>query len=383
MHTIALLAEQAAPPTSEPAGGALRFLLENPFAIGLVLVFLVALIGAFIAARKRDRCLKVLCGFPVTLSEQSGRQVWGILKVFSHGVELVYETPLDAPPKRSFLMYEGELGRLLALCRFSDRLGDADGRRRRRQVRRLAHPSPAGRAARWARNIVNTFRDAIVKAMGMTVQQATQAAPSPALAAQGGQINAIGTLLIGETANAYEPMIEQYLSRPVILEVVNPADPEKRVAEYHGTLGEYSAQFVMLVDVRRRFTRHVPMDASVRRLLEDTVEVRADGQTVHIRNSAAVPVVVEGVTAAGLCHDIGTRVAPGETTEVAVPAAAWSTPAAPPAEAEGEAPAAAPAEAPTVTLAWERTFDLIVPRSVGIIRHASEAAETPSASPGG
>jgi len=380
MHAIAILAEQAAPPTSAPAGGVLRFLLENPLAIGLALVFLAALIGAFIAARKRDRCLKALDGYPVTLSEQSGRQVWGRLKVFSHGVELVYETPFDTPAKRSFLMYEGELGRLLAICRFTDRLGGADGRRRRRRVRRLAHPSLAGRAGRWARNIVNTFRDAIVKAMGMTVQQAARTSPSAALAAQGGQINAIGTLLIGETANAYEPMIEQYLSRPVILEVVNPADPEKHVAEYHGTLGEYSAQFVLLVDVRRRFTQHVPMDASVHRLLEDAVEVRADGQTVHVANSAAVAVVVEGVTAAGLRHDISTRVAPGESAAIALPEEVTTAPP-PPAAPAGEPAEAAPPEAPTVTLAWERTFDLIVPRSVGIIRHASEAAETRSASP--
>ncbi len=367
MHTFALLAEQA-PAAAEGTHPALRFLLENPFAVGLVLVFLVAIVGAFIAARKRDRCLKTFRAFPVTLSEQSGRQVWGRLKVFSHGLELLYETPFDTPAKRSFLMYEGDLGRLLSIGRFADRLSGADGRRRRRQVRRLVHPSPAGRAARWARNIVNTFRDAIVKAMGMTVQQAAQGSPNPALAAQGGQINAIGTLLIGETANAYEPMIEQYLSRPVILEVTHPADPDTGKTEYHGRLGEYSAQFVMLVDVRRRFTRHVPMDAQVRRLLEDTVEVRAGPDAIHVTNLAGVPVTVEGVTAGGACHAVNRTVAAGASADVPVPEAARAVPPPPP-EAE-----TAPPPPPTVTLAWERTFDLVVPRAVGIIRHASDEA---------
>ncbi|MFO8014999.1 MAG: hypothetical protein R6X20_17055 [Phycisphaerae bacterium] len=366
MRAIVLLAEQAAP-AADGAHPALRFLLENPFAVGLVVLFLAAAIGAFIAARKRDRCLKIFRGFHVTLSEQSGRQVWGVLKVFSRGVELVYETPFDSPAKRSFLMYEGDLGRLLAIHRFADRLDEADGRRRRRQVRRLAHPSLVGRTARWARNVVNTFRDAIVKAMGMTVQQAAQAAPSPTLAAQGGQINAIGTLLIGETANAYEPMIEQYLSRPVILEVVNPADPEKRVAEYHGGLAEYSAQFVMLVDVRRRFTQDVPLDGAAHRLVEDTVAVRTEGHTLHVANGAVVPVAVESVTAGGARDEVGTTVAPGEEISVALAGEAAAPDAA---ASEGDA------TRPTVRLAWERTFDLVVPRSVGIVRHASEEARS-------
>jgi len=371
MHGIAILAEQAAPAATDGAHPAVRFLLENPLAVGLLVVFVAAAIGAFVAVRKRDRCLKAFRGFPVTLSEQSGRQVWGRLKVFSRGVELEYETPFDAPAKRSFLMYEGDLGRLLALHRFADRLGEADRRRRHQQVRRLIHPSPASRAARWARNVVNTFRDAIVKAMGMTVQQAVQASPNPTLAAQGGQINAIGTLLIGETANAYEPMIEQYLSRPVILEVVNPADPEKRVAEYHGCLGEYSAQFVLLIDVRRRFTQDVPLDGDLHRMMEDTVESRIDGQTLHVANGAAVPVVVESVTAGGTCQEIGTTVGPGETAEVALPAETAAGPDA----AKGEGGKTA-APAPAVRLAWERTFDLVVPRSIGIVRHASEVRET-------
>ena len=376
MRAIALLAEQAAPAAADEMHPALRLLLENPFTIGLLVLFLVAMVAAFIAARKRDRCLKRLGGYPVTVAEQSGRQAWGVLKVFSPGVELVYETPFDAPPKRSFLIYEGELGRLLAIHRFADRLGAEDRRRRQRQVQRLVHPSPASRAARWARNVVNTFRDALVKAMGMTVQQAAQT--SPTLAAQGGQINAIGTLLVGETANAYEPMIEQYLTRPVILEATSPADPDKRKTEYHGYLGEYSAQFVLLVDVRRRFTQDVPLEGDVHRLLEDTVEVRADGQTVHLANGAAVPVVVEGVTAGGTWHEVGTTVGPGEGAAVAVPAAAGAA-----TQDEAESGADAPSPAPTVRLAWERTFDLVVPRSVGIIRHASEAADTRSASPRG
>ncbi|HUU91766.1 MAG TPA: hypothetical protein VM238_11240 [Phycisphaerae bacterium] len=357
MHLV-ILAEQAAAPgpikeAEKEVGGVVEFILANPFALALTFVFLVALIGAFVAARKRDRCLRKFKNHHVTLVEQAGRRIWGLLKVFSKGLELVYESPFEEPSKNSFLIYETELARILAIYRFVDRLDETGRRRRERQARKLADPPLPTRIARWARNIVNTFRDAIVSAMGMSVQQAAKASPSPALQTQGGQINAIGSMLVGETANAYEPMIEQYIGRPVILEVVNPADPDKRVVEYHGYLGEYSAQFVLLVDVRDRFHETVPLGGAGT-FLEGALEVRAEKDAVRVENRSAVQVVVEGVRAGGVCHDTDTRIEPGERGEVAVP------------------PEVAEAEGAVVAVSWEREFDLIVPRSVGVIRHASE-----------
>ncbi|KPK44842.1 MAG: hypothetical protein AMK72_11610, partial [Planctomycetes bacterium SM23_25] len=186
---LLILAEQAAAPShgAGEARGILDFVLESPFALALTLVFLVALVGAFVAARKRDRCLKKFKKHLVTIREQAGRRIWGRLKVFSKGLELVYESPFEEPSKKSFLIYEAELGKILAIHRFVDRLDAAARRRRERQARRLADPHLGTRIARGARNIVNTFRDAIVSAMGMSLQQAAKASPSPVLAAQGGQ----------------------------------------------------------------------------------------------------------------------------------------------------------------------------------------------------
>jgi hypothetical protein len=359
MNTLAMLVAEAAPAAAgDKVAGWLTFLLDNPFALALTLVFLVAVIGAFIAARKRDRCLKKFRKSPVTIEEQGGRRLWGFLRVFSKGMELVYETPFDRPAKRSFLIYEGEYGRLLAIYRFLGRMSEKDRRRRRRR----AHPPFYSRLGRWIRNILNTFRDAIVGAMGMTVQQAARAAPNPVLQAQGGQINAIGALLVGETANAYEPMIEQYINAPVILELVNPADPQKRIVEYHGSLGEYSAQFILLYDVRRTFQERTPLDGQEHRFLEDKVVVRYDQGRLLVENGSAVAIKVEAVEVGGNRQAVETAVPPGESAEVALPAEA---PAA--GTQHGNLPCWVPAAA---VLAWERTFDLIVPRSCGIVRHA-------------
>jgi len=254
LHILLLAAPVEA--AEKEMSGVLKFLLENPFAIGLTLLFLAAVVGAFIAARQRDRCLKRFRHFPVTIEEQSGRRIWGRLKVFSKGLELEFEAA-DAggaageAAKKSFLVYEPEVGRILAIRRYADGLSGRDAARRRRQAERLADPPLTSRLWRWMRNIVNTFRDAIVQALGMSVQQASKASPGALWATGGTQIAGIGATIVGASANAYEPMLEQYIGKPVILELVNPADAENRAVEYHGYLGEYSAQFVLLVDVRR------------------------------------------------------------------------------------------------------------------------------------
>lgn len=351
-----ILAEQAGPITEAERGvsGIMRFILGNPLALGLTFVFLVAVIGAFIAARKRDRCLKRFREFTVTLREQGGRTIWGRLKVFSKGMELVFETPYDRPAKRSFLIYEAEFGRLLMLYRFADRLSEREVRRRRRQVTRLAEPPLPSRAGRWGRNIINTFRDAVIQALGMTVQQAAKVTPNPALQSQGGQVNAIGSLLIGETANAYEPIIEQYIGDPVILEVMNPADPAKAVVEYHGHLGEYSAQFILLVGVRRRFQEEAPLDGTASPFIESLLRVGREGDTIVIENRSAVPAILEGIHVGDVCHEVNQTVAPGETARVPLPAGM---------------------EGARAAVSFEREFDLVVPRACGIVRHASAVRE--------
>ncbi len=390
--TWTLLAADA--PAPAPAAEAARhplvqFVMDNPFLLAVVFVFLVALVGAFIAARKRDRCLKRFRGYPVTLLEQAGRTIWGRLRVFPKGVELLFDgggdealpesgpatdraAPDDeaaGPPKHSFLIYEGDLGKLLAAHRFVDRLDDDTARRRARQVRRLARPGPLARLARMLRNVVNTLRDAFVQAFSMSVQQASKTTANPVLQAQGGQVNAIGSMLIGETANAYEPMLEQYIGDPVVLELVSPADPEKRVVEYHGYLGEYSAQFLLLVDVRRRFQEKAPLaGGQTTRLLEGTVIVQARTGEVVVENHAAVEVTLEGLHRGAVCTVVNRTIAPGETAAVPFPNAAEAT-AAPAEDAEGS-----DAEGLVAALSVTRQFDLIVPRACGLVRHASAAA---------
>ena len=357
MNYLAMLAETVPidklHAAGEQAGGFLKFLLENPLGFTLAVVLVAAIIGAFVAARKLDRCLKRFRDYSVTIRRQDGGTLWGRIRIFSNGIELLYEQPALAGAKRSVLLYEAELGRIAAIYRFLDRLAIGERARRDRQVRVLVHLRVSSRLWRGLANVFNTFRDALGQAFAATLQQVTRTvAPPAATAAAAAPISSLGTTLAGSISNAYEPMLEQHLARPVIVELVNPAAPEKPPAAYSGLLGLYSDKYILLIDVRQRFTEEAPLGGAETRLIEGAVGVREDGGRLVVENGSAVTVTIEAITASGGRHEIAAAVPAGESGDVPLPDGAT-------------------AESATAVLSYERSFDLIVPRAWGAVRHGA------------
>jgi len=351
MNAFALLAEEAGAVARAEGqiSGVLKFILDNPFALALTLIFVVAIIGAFVAARKRDRCLKKFRDYPVTICRQDGRTLWGRLRVFSKGLELVYAHSPEEPRKRSFLIYEAELAGILALYRFLDRLDARETAWRARQAMLLARMKLPYRTWRGLRNLVNTFRDAIVQALGLTMQQASKVASNPVLSVGQAPIATLGATLA--SGYAYEPMLEQYIGQPVFLDVANPAEAGRPPVEYRGTLGEYSDKYVLLLGVSHRFTERLALGGPEGSYLEDRVRVRPAAGQLVIENRSPAVVRVDAVEAESGRREIDEAIPPGETAEVTLPGGLG-------------------AEGATALLSYERTFDVIVPRSCGAVRHA-------------
>lgn len=353
MNTLAMVAaEGQMEAAGEGVAGWFHFILANPLAFAILLIFTVAIIGAFVAARKRDRCLKKFRGYPVTVRFQNGKTAWGRLRVFSKGLELRYDAAAAPANKRTYLLYEPELGNLLALYRFLDRLEGAEASRRARQVRLFARSPLVGRLWRGMRNVINTFRDAGVQALGLTLQQAAKAMPAPLPPGAPTPASSLGAVLGAGAGRAYEPMLEQYVGLPVALELVNPADAQAPPTDCFGTLGEYSDKYVLLVSVRQRFAERFALEAGEARFLEGTLRVRAGEGRLLIENASAVTVTVDAVQAEETRREINQAVPPGETAEVEIPS-----------DVRGDGA--------QVTLSFERSFDAILPRACGTVRHAA------------
>src|SRR5436190_11835723 len=78
----------------------------------LLFIFLTAIITAVATKWARDKCLKFFDEYHVTLERTRGQTIWGKLKVFSSGIEIVYDHPftdVHGRKKSSFMIYQQEL----------------------------------------------------------------------------------------------------------------------------------------------------------------------------------------------------------------------------------------------------------------------------------
>src|SRR5688572_6383213 len=227
---------------------------EAVFYLTLLFIFLTAIITAVATKWARDTCLKFFRGYHVTLERNRGQTMWGRLKVFSAGIEVMYDHPYVDPrgrQKSSHMIYQQELEpQVLSVIRYHENLSDTDKANRVAQVHRTFNPRYFRRLWRTFRNFVNTLRDAFNAAIGAAVSQFQRANPASAvLSTQAGAVTNIGQTLLGRFANAYEPLLEQYIGHPVILEVMDPINPNNSVQEYPGYLADYTQQFIAVFNV--------------------------------------------------------------------------------------------------------------------------------------
>ncbi len=249
--TEALLAE------STTAARWWQVLLDNALALTVLVIFLTAIIAALAGAWQRDKCLKLMDDYHVTYLTTAGTPAWGDLVVYSRGIELRFDAPYRTrlgTTKSSSLIYEEELDRCLAICRISSALAEDERGDRARQVTRTFTPGLLRRTLRLMRNLVNTLRDACGKSFSAILGQVSKAKPT--LAGGKGEMEALGKTLLGSVANAYEPMLERHIGRPVILRLEHPAPEKHPPIELPGYLVDYTNKYLAVFNVQ-----HTPRES--------------------------------------------------------------------------------------------------------------------------
>jgi hypothetical protein len=370
------------------------FLAQNPspapganaatiFYLTILFIFLTAIITAVATKWTRDKCLKIFDGFHVTLERARGQTIWGQLKVFSSGVEIVYDHAFaDARgrKKTSYLVYGQELDQqMLSILRYHNELSDAQKKAREAQIRSSFNPGPTRRFWRTIRNIANTLRDAFNAAIGAVVAQYQRANPASAVSSQSGSVTQIGQTLLGSFANAYEPLLEQYIGQPVILDVADPINPNNSTVEYTGYLADYTQQFIAVFNVEHKCGEVVtvtlpdvesgpplpplppppPLNAPAPVLppaekTENELAVRVDGLRFKIQNLRHEPVVVRKLEREGFeAVDFGMVIPSMGTFDL------------PARDARGA----------KLIVEVLRCLDVIAPRRVATVRHAGELVE--------
>ncbi len=217
--------------------------------ITIVFIILATVVGAFVRRRCRDKCLKDFSNNTVTLEESSGKTIWGQLRVENTGLELIYpkkQKDADGHDEASYILYKYEYPNIGALIRFHDELSQENRKRRQEELKRTYHPTLLRRLKRKILNIFKTLRDSVLEVLNVLMSQAKKATPAGAvLSSQDKYVTQMKQELIGAVGTSFEPLLEKYIGRKVVLELTK-AD---KIFECCGVLKDYTAEFIEIMDV--------------------------------------------------------------------------------------------------------------------------------------
>jgi len=300
--------------------------MDTILLLSIFLVFITALLGAFIRRRKRDRVLADLQGFHTTAKLVDGTLVWGRAEIFSSGIELIYSRPYinkRGHTITSYILFKDAIGSIQTLYRFHTELTAANQTCRIKEVNRVTHPGLLRRSGRHLRNFFNTFRDAINESMGMFLSRMKGADASMLFKTQDAQLKKISTSALGAVGSAYDAILERYISRRVVIEL-QPATGEKE--EFCGVLKEYSPAWISILDCRIAEQRTLPLADAARLKLQRDMDfwVRLEqgneaggsiSMTVRVENHSSELIRLKRVETETYVHPLEINLASDESHE--------------------------------------------------------------------
>jgi small nuclear ribonucleoprotein (snRNP)-like protein len=218
------------------------------FWLPMALLFIAATITAIATRRKRDRCLKYFNHEPVMIQMRTGKWLWGNFVAYPNAMELVFENPPKGENgirKASYVLYSPEVDGIKKIIQPPPEAGTKAYEHWKKEIKRIANPSLHRRFKRWIWNIFNTLRDAISQSLSMVIGSMKKATPMGKVAGADKRAGEIGDTLLGTIPNAYEPVLEKYLSKQVVVEILE----DEKLIEYPGLLQEYSGKYLLLRNV--------------------------------------------------------------------------------------------------------------------------------------
>lgn len=220
--------------------------MDNILLISILLIFLTALFSNVIKQRKRDRVLKDMHNFHITLELNKGKRVWGKARIYSNGMEFIFSDPHKSSNgdfTTSYIIHQHDLDHIWVFFRFHNELSTENQLRRQQEVKNTIQPKIFNRFKRVSRNLINAFNDAINEALGVLLNR-LKGHGSLVVQQQDQYLKKIGASALGLVGNVFNPILEHYINHRVVIEVING---EKEEA-FCGFLKEYSPSWMSLLD---------------------------------------------------------------------------------------------------------------------------------------
>ncbi len=272
-------------------------IITDVLLLTIAFIFTSVIVGAVLARFRKDRCLRLLNDYHTTMEMVSGEVIWGRLRLYSQGIEMTYDAPYQTSLgliKNSYLLYEREQETMLGVFRYVEDLEALEKKTRRAQVLARFKPGITRRLLRIAGNIFNTIRDAFSQSLTTLIGHVAKTGNYASVKAGKGHVDKIGQTLLGAAGNAYEPMLERHIGKPIVVELASPSDPDNRTIELTGYLAEYSDKYLAVFNVDQPIDEKISIDMQ---LLEDRDDflVEICGPKIKVTNQHDTPLIIDGL----------------------------------------------------------------------------------------
>jgi tetratricopeptide (TPR) repeat protein len=296
----------------------------------------------------KDRCLRCFVGFNVTLERADGKIVWGELRLEPTGIEFLYPDAIQDEKhlESSYVLYGSEYSEIQAIYRYADALSLEERARRDRNVHRAFHPSPFRSIGRGLRNFLSTATTSLNEVLNVVVGRVQKSGGRYIAEGGGASISKLSGQVLGQVGTIHDPMLESLIGRRVVAEWLE----DDVVHEHVGILQDYSADFLLLLDVQYPQQQTLTVDEKGVGMAHRVSAEYADG-ALTVRNMGNQPLLLVAIKQEDQEQIINGLVDGGETLVLHTEAE--------PIGAE-------------LSMRVVRELDLIVPRTRCVIRHRAE-----------
>lgn len=247
--------------------------MDSVLLISISLIFITALFSNILKRRKRDRVLREMQGFHITMQLHGDDQVWGKTRIYANGLEFIYTDSHRnsyGDLTTSYIIQEDELAKVWAFFRYHNELSSNNQLRREKEVRQTINPHWLRRFFRHSRNIMNAFNDAINEALGVFLSRFKGSRMVAPLTDQNQYIKNIGSSALGLMSdNVFNPILERYIHKRVVMVI----DSGGKKQSYCGFLKEYSPRWISLLDCQIRRKHSLKLNDVERLRLQRDIDI--------------------------------------------------------------------------------------------------------------
>lgn len=323
----------------------ISFLLENAVALSIVFIFLSALFGFFIKARSVDKCLKDFNKFSITTEMADSSIVKGVLNLYHTGMELEFrqkDHSSSSYDKFGQILYATEYAKIKCVYRYQSELTDVNKKKREVSIKRTYKPGLARKILRKMRNVLGTFRDAISQSFHLILGQLKQTT----LKQQNKHLKDIGESIVEYSGNIYDPILEKFIGRHIVIETV-----EKK--EYFGIFKEYSKDYLQLLNVQTYEKHNYEVTAQAPPLTanKNDLHISRTKKSIIIKNLENFPLYIAAIGTGEKLVSINRVVEPDKKIQI---------------------PKKQLPDTDTLVVEFMNIADIIIPRSLAFVRFCAD-----------